>query len=110
MILLPQEIDARNELDLAVPVEVPQLPAIVTARLDVFGCSVGPGEAQFAPVNSTLLGEVTLRYSRHWAHQVNDSIKDDENDITYELHADSDVWLLGGQRKAHFSAKVESPT
>ncbi|KAL8720330.1 MAG: hypothetical protein Q9225_002792 [Loekoesia sp. 1 TL-2023] len=105
IISFPQEIDRRNALELIVPVGVPRMPLVITGQLDVLGCRTGPGEAQFAGIDQALLAEVFLQYSWDWASEPRDFTTPDEFDITYELQASPDIWLIGGQRKAYFSAK-----
>lgn len=100
-------IDARAVADLVVPVEIPPMPVIVTARMDILGYTIGSGEAQPAAVNQTLLAEVTMEYSCRWACKSDDILKNDVIlDITYEVQASPDVWLLGGQLKARYRAEV----
>ncbi|KAL8989335.1 MAG: hypothetical protein Q9177_001761, partial [Variospora cf. flavescens] len=104
---LPQVIDARAVADLVVPVEIPPMPVIVTARMDILGYTIGSGEAQPAAVNQTLLAEVTMEYSCRWACKSDDILKNDVIlDITYEVQASPDVWLLGGQLKARYRAEA----
>lgn len=104
---LPLGIDSRNLLALTVPVELPPVPIVVTARLEICGSGMGPGEAQFAAADQTLLATVTLRYSRNWDNESNGPMIDDELEITYEIQASTEVWLVGGQRKARVIAKPD---
>ncbi|KAL8690870.1 MAG: hypothetical protein Q9218_003784 [Villophora microphyllina] len=106
-ISLPQEIDTRNLLDLVVPVEIPHVPIVVEARLDIRGCSIRHGDIPVAALDQSLFGEITLRYSQYWARKPDQGSSDDSVSITYEMHANSDIWLIGGQRKAQFSVKAE---
>lgn len=104
-ISLPQEIDVRTLLDLTVPVEIPQMHVVFTACLDLPSYRTGIGEARCAAIDQSLLAELSLRYSRYW-DVANGTSTDDPVDVTYEMQANPDVWLVGGQRKAHFTAKV----
>ena len=106
MITLPQAIDSRNVLELIVPFEIPEIPVVVTGRLETFSCRGRPGDCRIAAMDQSLLAELSLSYIQHWAKST-DVISDrDSLTITYEVQASSDVWLIGGQRKGHFSAKV----
>ncbi|KAI4258004.1 MAG: hypothetical protein LQ352_001394 [Teloschistes flavicans] len=104
---LPSKIDSRNLLDLAVPFEIPHVPVVVEARVEICGRSTGPGDAPVAALDQSLLVEVTIHYSRYWAQEPDQMASEDLLSITYEFHASSDIWLLGGQRKAQFSAKAK---
>ncbi|KAL9583907.1 MAG: hypothetical protein Q9212_002435 [Teloschistes hypoglaucus] len=105
-IRLPSKIDSRNLLDLAVPVEIPHVPIVVEAHLEICGCATGPGDTPVAALDQSLLAELTIQYSRYWAQEHGQMSSDDLMSITYEFHAGSDIWLIGGQRKAQFSAKA----
>ncbi|KAL9006889.1 MAG: hypothetical protein Q9188_000344 [Gyalolechia gomerana] len=94
-IRLPQGIDSRNVLELIVPVEMPPVPIVVTARLEISGSRIGPGEAQFAAVDQALLAEVALQYSRNWDNGSTGFTIEDELEITYEVQASPDIWLAG---------------
>ncbi|KAI4199656.1 MAG: hypothetical protein LQ350_004447 [Teloschistes chrysophthalmus] len=105
-IRLPSKIDSRNLLDLAVPVEIPHVPIVIEARVEICGCATAPGDTPVAALDQSLLAEVTIQYSRYWAQEPDQMSSDDLMSITYEFHASSDIWLIGGQRKAKFSAKA----
>ncbi|KAL8806583.1 MAG: hypothetical protein Q9182_001230 [Xanthomendoza sp. 2 TL-2023] len=105
MINLPERIDARNMLELTVPVEVPRIPIVVTGHLDVVSCRGGAGESRFAAMDQSLLAELCLRYSRYWANEPGGATSTNSVCISYEVQASADVWLIGGQRKGQFSAK-----
>lgn len=105
-IRLPPGIDSRNLLTLKLPVEIPPVPIVVTAQLEISSLQTGPGEVQFAAVDQALLAEVTLRYSQGWDNESTGPTIDDEFEITYEIQASPEVWLVGGQRKAYVTAKA----
>lgn len=90
-----------------VPFEIPEIPIVVTGRLETFNCGGGPGEGRFAAMDHSLLAELSLSYSRHWSKSTDVTSENDALNITYEVQASPDVWLIGGQRKGHFSAKVQ---
>ncbi|KAL8805050.1 MAG: hypothetical protein Q9200_005579 [Gallowayella weberi] len=104
MISLPESTDARDMLELNVPVEVPRIPIVVTGHLDVLSCGGGVGESRFAAMDQSLLAELCLRYSRYWANEPGGAAGTNSVCISYEVQASADVWLIGGQRKGQFSA------
>lgn len=90
-----------------VPFEIPEIPIVVTGRLETFNCGGGPGEGRFAGMDHSLLAELSLSYSRHWSKSTDVGSEKYALNITYEVHASPEMWLIGGQRKGHFSAKVQ---
>ena len=107
MIALPRTVDSRNVLELMVPFEIPEIPIVVTGRLETFGCSGGPEEGRFAAIDESLLAELSLSYSRHWSKNTDVTSEYNYLSVTYEVQANSEQWLIGGQRKGHFTAKVQ---
>ncbi|KAL8668749.1 MAG: hypothetical protein Q9168_006635 [Polycauliona sp. 1 TL-2023] len=100
-----QAVHSQNVLELMVPFEIPEIPVVVTGRLKTFGSGGGPGEGRYAAMDQSLLAELSLSYSRHWSKNTNLASEDNTVSITYEVQADPDAWLVGGQRKGHFTAK-----
>lgn len=93
--------------DLIVPVEIPPMPIIVAARMDISGYTICSREASPAAVDQTLSAEVTMECSYYWAHKSDDILTSNVSlNITYEVQASPEIWLLGGQIKARYRAKV----
>lgn len=88
------------------PVEVPQIPFVVTSRLDILSCRDALGEYRFAAIDQSLLAELSLQCSRYWANESGTASGEDSVRVTYEVQASPDVWLIGGQRKGQFTPKV----
>lgn len=93
--------------ELLVPFEIPEMPIVVTGRLNLLSCRSGAGEGLFAAIDQSLLAELSLSYSRYWATTTELIPDDDLLTITFEVRASPEVWLIGGQCKGHFSAKVQ---
>lgn len=55
-------------------------------------------------VGQALSAELVITHSRKWSSP--EKPMDDILDFCFEVHASPDTWLIGGQKKAHFSAKV----
>ena len=106
MIVLPQVIDSRNVLGLTVPFEIPEIPVVVTGRLETFGCGGGPEGGRFAAIDQSLLADLSLSYSRHWSKHTDVASECKSLSIEYEVQASSEQWLIGGQRKGQFTAEV----
>ncbi|KAL8791221.1 MAG: hypothetical protein Q9213_000178 [Squamulea squamosa] len=105
-ICLPQEVDSRSALELLVPFEIPEMPIVVTGRLNLLNCHGGAGEGIFAAIDQLLLAELSLSYSRYWATTTEVVPDGDLLTITYEVQASPEAWLIGGQCRGHFHAKV----
>ncbi|KAL8769856.1 MAG: hypothetical protein Q9209_004294 [Squamulea sp. 1 TL-2023] len=104
-ITLPQAIDSRSMLELLVPFEIPEMPIVITGRMNLLSCRGGAGEGLFAAMDQSLLAELSLSYSQYWA-TTTEGVPDGELlTMTYEVQASPEVWLIGGQCKGQFSAK-----
>jgi len=60
-------------------------------------------EYLFAIVGQVMPMELSIKYTQRWAHEKGNTAA---MDFWYEVHANPDTWLVGGQRKARFSLKV----
>ena len=50
--------------------------------------------------------ELTISHTRIWDGTQTKGAKDEALDFCFEILANPDVWIVGGQRKAHFSSIV----
>ena len=82
---------------LTIPVEIPTLSVLHTASLDI-RCT------EPTAVNTALPAEVRIRHSRIWGPHAD---RCDPLDFIYEVSAPPDIWLIGGQRRAQFSANED---
>lgn len=57
-------------------------------------------------IGQAIPAELNIQHTRKWSDP--DSTIDDVLEFCFEVHASPDTWLVGGQRKAHFSAKVHN--
>ena len=57
-------------------------------------------------IGHTLPAELTIKHTRQWGSLADSHNASQPLDFCYEIQASPDVWLIGGQRKAHFSARV----
>ena len=79
---------------LTVPVEIPTLSILYTASLSL------PSREPI-PINTAVPAELRLSHTRLWGK---DPAPNAPLDFVYEVSAPADTWLVGGQRRAHFSA------
>lgn len=57
-------------------------------------------------VGQAIPAELVIKHTRGWSNQTGAESKDEQLEFYYEVHTHPDTWLVGGQRKAHFSARV----
>ena len=79
-----------------------------TARLRLLdGDDEKPSGLSSAAVGQVVRADLTIRHTRKWGiYGSFTDIHDRALDFYYEIHANPDMWLIGGQKKAHFTAKV----
>ena len=97
---------------LTVPVEVPQMLVVHTVRLRLVGART-ENQAESSPVavSHVVPAELTVKHTRRWGTLADGEDANRPLDFCYELQASPDSWLIGGQKKAHFSARVSlTPT
>ena len=82
------------------------MPVVITARLDLSEGLSESEEASIATIDQALPAELVIKHSRYWASGPDSVPADEAIEIAYEIQANPDNWLVGGQRKAHFLAKV----
>ncbi|KAL9122575.1 MAG: hypothetical protein Q9187_000868 [Circinaria calcarea] len=91
---------------IVIPVDVPQLQIIHTASLRVFRDSQSSGYG-FGPVavGQAITAELKIKYSREWdTREDTPGSKTEKLGFYYALDASPDTWLIGGQRRAYFTA------
>ncbi|KAJ5832647.1 hypothetical protein N7474_000958 [Penicillium riverlandense] len=87
-----------------IPVEVPEIQVVHTAELRLPETDVsGPGA--HAAVGQMISAELCLRYTRRWCSPAAQEHAGQPLECSYELHANPDLWLLGGRRRANFLAR-----
>lgn len=92
---------------LTVPVEIPQMQVVHTAQLRLVS-ALTENQAEPSPVaiSHALPAELRIRHTRRWGTLAKSQDANEALDFCYEIQASPDLWLVGGQRKAHFSAMV----
>jgi len=82
---------------ITITVTIPRIQVVHTASLTVLSPSTTP-----TPVGTMLAGELRISHTRQWGD--NSTATNPKLDFVYELDPHPDTWLIGGQRRAHFSA------
>jgi trafficking protein particle complex subunit 10 len=93
-----------NPCTLLIPVEIPSLPILHTADIELQTpvtelMDQKPGAVPTVAVNQMLPATLHLRWTQIWDTEMQHK-KDME--YSYEVAAAGDTWLLGGRRKGHF--------
>lgn len=65
-----------------------------------------PAKLRTVAIGRAIPAELKIEHTRKWSNPR--WTTDDLLDFCFEVHASPDTWLIGGLRKAHFSAKVLS--
>ncbi|KAF9765334.1 hypothetical protein IL306_002421 [Fusarium sp. DS 682] len=93
-----------NPCTLLIPVEIPSLPILHTADIELQTpltelMDQRPGAVPTVAINQMLPATLHLRWTQIWDTEMQHK-KDIE--YSYEVAAPGDTWLLGGRRKGHF--------
>ena len=106
IITLDEETAKSQIQHLTIPVDIPQMQVLYTARLtptvrskeptlEPYTLTIGHALHMYLTVDST--------YDRYT--KTTSAVNDLPLESYYEIQADPDRWLIGGQKKAHFSAR-----
>lgn len=92
---------------LIVPVEMPHMHVVHTARLGaiVKFKSLSSDSITLA-IGEALPMELVIAHTRRWHNDNKQEANSQPLDFVYEVQASPDIWLIGGQRKGHFSANA----
>lgn len=91
-----------NHRRIIITVTIPRIQVVHTTSLAILPSPTTP-----TPVGSMLAAELRITHTRQWGDTNNppSTITNSHKlDFVYELDAHPDTWLIGGQRRAHFSA------
>lgn len=94
---------------LTVPVDLPDMKIVHTVSLQpVKSATDFITDDNVKAVGQLLAMKVSIRHTRRWGHLNPWPVLDSAPvDFGFEVQANSDTWLIGGQRKACFSARED---
>ncbi|KAJ6109495.1 hypothetical protein N7486_001730 [Penicillium sp. IBT 16267x] len=93
-----------------IPVEIPEIQVVHTAELQLQpGLDVSSGSSH-AAVGQMIPAELTLRHTRRWCSPTNQEHAGQPLECSYEIHANPELWLLGGRRRGNFLAREGETT
>lgn len=73
------------------------------------GLDVSSGSSH-AAVGQMIPAELTLRHTRRWCSPTNQENAGQPLECSYEIHANPELWLLGGRRRGNFLAREGETT
>jgi hypothetical protein len=83
------------------------MQVVQTAKLRRFVRSAIPDrDSSPVSIGHGLPMELSISYTRVWELAKASKTESSALEFRYEIQADPDAWLIGGQRKGHFSATV----
>ncbi|MCJ1392713.1 hypothetical protein MMC18_005584 [Xylographa bjoerkii] len=106
VIEIPKNFGEGDARTITIPVDVPQTQIVFTANLRVFGDRHETHEfGGTRAVGHCIPAELVLQHTRRWDVKREVSRQEAEERVFYyELDASPETWLIGGRRKAQFSA------
>ncbi|KAJ5127148.1 hypothetical protein N7448_007927 [Penicillium atrosanguineum] len=110
VVRLPQQptIPTRS---IVIPVEIPEIQVVHTAELQLHPSSEAMGTgASHAAVGQMISAELTLHHTRRWCSPATQENSGQPLECSYELHANPELWLLGGRRRGNFLAREGEAT
>ncbi|KAL4790058.1 trafficking protein particle complex subunit 10 [Aspergillus venezuelensis] len=108
ILTLPQQPSLRQR-HIIIPVDIPEIQVVHTAELRLSNLA-DKTEAPYAAVGQTIPAELRISHTRRWCAP--DHRESDPNaplEFSYELHANPELWMVGGRRRGNFTA-VEGET
>ncbi|KAJ5753030.1 hypothetical protein N7520_009947 [Penicillium odoratum] len=89
-----------------IPVEIPEIQVVHTAELQLqLGLDRSSAGSSHAAVGQMIPAELTLRHTRRWCSPTTQEYADHPLECSYEIHANPELWLLGGRRRGNFLAR-----
>ncbi|KAE8353410.1 trafficking protein particle complex subunit 10 [Aspergillus coremiiformis] len=84
-----------------IPVDIPEIQVVHTAELRL--CNLA-GQPRHAAVGQMIAAELSLRHTRRWCSPEHRENAGGPLEFSYEIHANPDLWLVGGRRRGNFTA------
>lgn len=113
VISLPQQPTILSRR-IVIPVDIPEIQVVHTAELRLGNDMADTQQPMHAAVGQMIAAELRLCHTRRWCsleHQEdNSSESGGALEFAYELHANPDLWLVGGRRRGNFLAREGETT
>ncbi|KAI1945525.1 hypothetical protein LOZ57_004212 [Ophidiomyces ophidiicola] len=99
-LVLQDKPAAKAIRQIIIPVDIPEIQVVYTAKLVLHNIPVGQSHAA---VGEAIHAELQLRHTRRWCPEERREAQS-SLEFMYEIIANPDVWLVGGRRRGNFSA------
>jgi hypothetical protein len=76
-----------------------------TAELQLQQNTDTDASSSHAAVGQMIAAELSIHHTRRWCSPANQAHADQPLECSYELHANPELWLLGGRRRGNFLAR-----
>ncbi|KAL4978400.1 trafficking protein particle complex subunit 10 [Aspergillus desertorum] len=100
ILLLPPQPSIQQR-HIIIPVDIPEIQVVHTAELRLTNL---PFQAPHAAVGQTITAELRLSHTRRWCSPDQRENADGPLEFSYDLHANPDLWMVGGRRRGNFTA------
>ncbi|KAE8410828.1 trafficking protein particle complex subunit 10 [Aspergillus pseudocaelatus] len=84
-----------------IPVDIPEIQVVHSAELRLCNLADQPPHAA---VGQMIAAELSLRHTRRWCSPENRENAGGPLEFSYEIHANPELWLVGGRRRGNFTA------
>ncbi|OAL67353.1 hypothetical protein A7C99_1217 [Trichophyton rubrum] len=96
---LPNDRPVNAVRHITIPVDIPDVQVVHTARLVLK--DISPGQTHVG-VDDMIPAELIIRHTRRWC-EVAEREPQSSLEFTYEIIASPDVWVIGGRRRGNFT-------
>ena len=110
-IAIPDGLKGSMTHYLTVPAEIPEMQVVHTVHLRLVSARTeNQTESSHVAISHAVPAELTIKHTRKWGTLASSRNANKPLDFCYEIQASPELWLVGGQRKAQFSARVSDST
>ncbi|KAL2830941.1 trafficking protein particle complex subunit 10 [Aspergillus pseudoustus] len=106
ILALPEQPSIRQR-HIIIPVDIPEIQVVHTAELRLTNL---PEQAPHAAVGQTITAELRLSHTRRWCSPDQRENAGGPLEFSYELHANPELWMVGGRRRGNFTASEGETT
>ncbi|KAF9882827.1 hypothetical protein FE257_005100, partial [Aspergillus nanangensis] len=101
VLILPEQPSVPRR-HIIIPVDIPEVQVVHTAELRLKNLADSP---RHAAVGQMITAELSLHHTRRWCSPGNRENGDGPLEFSYEIHANPELWLVGGRRRGNFTAR-----
>ncbi|KKK20039.1 hypothetical protein P175DRAFT_0499285 [Aspergillus ochraceoroseus IBT 24754] len=102
ILTLPKEPSQAQRHMIIIPVDIPEIQVVHTAELRL--TNLPEAQPRHAAVGQTITAELRLSHTRRWCSPDQRDQAGGPLEFSYELHANPELWMVGGRRRGNFTA------